>query len=308
MRFILFFTLLCTHTHAMEWAAFTMHPRSEEAFEMMAGVQAVGAGDMIIVVYNPETASFPMILNAYLRTVNPLTGSNTVYYTDDYQKNTADDFLNKLKALDAFKDKNLRVYTEPFAGYPQDADIYQNTYKNVKYPFTSSPQQSQIPQDYFFRTNKMVSTAPNILMVEKFQRYRKPPQSELKLFLTRLEYAVTQEGATEPPYTDGSFYDNTNRGIYVDILSGEPLFSSRDKVDLDDGRVHFKYPMSDEFTTQNEDYSFFMKRTAVKSKYADSHLGFITDDGLYRINGAALRFIPYDEMSAEGYEDYKSQT
>lgn len=135
---------------------------------------------------------------------------------------------------------------------------------------------------------------------------------ELKQKLSPIAYAVTQENATERPFS-GKYDDFYEKGIYVDIVSGKPLFSSTEKYDAGCGWPSFSKPISEEEMTEKTDRSHGMHRVEVRSQSADSHLGHVFDDGpiekgglRYCINSAALKFIPYDEMTEKGYEKYKS--
>lgn len=128
--------------------------------------------------------------------------------------------------------------------------------------------------------------------------------------LDELQYKVTQENATERPFT-GEYDDFYEKGIYVDIVGGKPLFSSTDKYDAGCGWPSFSKPIEESFLTEHEDNSLARTRTEVRSSQADSHLGHVFDDGpselgglRYCINSAALKFIPLAEMEAAGYGDY----
>ena len=130
--------------------------------------------------------------------------------------------------------------------------------------------------------------------------------------LTKEQFAVTQKDATEPAFRN-EFWDNHADGIYVDIVSGEPLFSSTDKFDSGSGWPSFTRPIDSANVVQHSDRSWGMVRTEVRSANADSHLGHLFDDGpvadgglRYCINSAALRFIPVDQLESEGYGDYRS--
>lgn len=144
------------------------------------------------------------------------------------------------------------------------------------------------------------------------ESFKKPSDTELKKTLSEEQYKVTQKEGTERPFKN-EFNDNKQAGIYVDVVSGEPLFSSFDKFDSGTGWPSFTKPIEKEAITTKVDSSFFSTRTEVRSKFADSHLGHVFNDGpkestglRYCMNSASMRFIPVEKLEAEGYGKYLS--
>lgn len=139
--------------------------------------------------------------------------------------------------------------------------------------------------------------------------FKKPSDAELRKQLSPLQYEVTQHEGTERPYSN-DYWNNKQAGIYVDVVSGEPLFSSLDKYDSGTGWPSFTQPLNSENVVTRTDFKLFLPRTEVRSKHADSHLGHVFDDGpaptglRYCMNSASMRFIPVEKLEEEGYGEY----
>lgn len=270
---------------------------------------ATGAAETVRVVYDPAKVSLPFLIGLYFKTIDPTSlnrqgnDAGTQYRTGIYYTDPADrSVINEAMAREsAHHTAPLAVEIRPLENFYAAEDYHQQyldknpgSYCHISPGLMRMAAQAKDP-------SKTQSNAAN---------YRKPSDAELRRRLTPEQYAVTQHGATERPYTNA--YDREfSPGIYVDITTGQPLFVSSDKFDSGCGWPAFSRPISPDALTEHPDNSHGMRRVEVRSSVGDAHLGHLFPDGpratggmRYCINSAALRFIPRSEMKREGYGEY----
>ena len=263
---------------------------------------ATGFAETVQVVYDKEQIALSDLLQLYFKTIDPTTLNRqggdvgTQYRTGIYYTDKADLEIIKteLAKLAESYNKPLRIEVEPLKNFYPAEDYHQDYLDNN-------------PTGYCHINPKLFQLAREF---KPSKKQTKPDEAELRKLLTPLQYEVTQKNGTEPPFQN-AYFDEFRPGIYVDIVTGEPLFVSSDKFESGCGWPSFSKPIDGSRIAERTDKSHGMERVEVRSSVGDSHLGHVFTDGpaesgglRYCINSAALRFVPKEKMAAEGYADY----
>ena len=285
---------------------------------------STGHTEAVQVYYDPNVISYEGLLESYWRIFDPTDDTGSFYdrgtqyrpgifYTDETQRQLAETSKENLGASGRF-DKPIAVEITAFKTFYKAEDYHQNyhktnpirynlyTFRSGRIQFVEKAWGKDLKLDYtqFNASTKMMSKP----MTDA--RYSKPTDAEIRKNLTELQYNVTQNDGTERPFNN-EYWDNNRDGIYVDVVTGEPLFSSTDKFKSGTGWPSFTRPISEDFVSTRADNTFFSTRTEVRSRIGSSHLGHVFEDGpaptglRYCLNSASLRFIPAEQLIEKGY-------
>lgn len=315
----------------------------EEAFEKIKGVKEAISGytggtkpnptyeevcsgrtghvEAVRVIYDPREVSYDELLRVFWSSIDPFDEggqfadrgtqyTTAIFYLSEEQRKKAEESKKKIEEVTGMK---VATKIIPAGEFWTAEEYHQNYYLKEPLRYCIYKKFSG-RRDFIEKMKVFITRVLGPLPEEKRNpKWERPSDEEIRKKLTEIQYKVTQEGFTEPPFKN-EYWDMKSKGvkgIYVDIVSGEPLFSTEDQFDSGCGWPSFTKPIEPENIIYEVDLSYGMVRVEVKSKHGKSHLGHVFEDGppptglRYCINSAALKFIPYEKLEEEGYGEYK---
>ena len=287
---------------------------------------AGGHREVVEVTYNPTVVSFRDVIVYAIKHMDPTDDHGSfydrgdqyapaLYYESDEEKQIIESVISEIDALGVYE-KPLAIDVEKRPQFWPAEDYHQDYYKGTLSALKYKYYRNASGRDAFIEEHWGSDTGPNLpndqspFDVSAWEHFEKPSDEVLKATLTDIQYKVAVKNGTERAF-DNAYWDNHEEGIYVDSISGEPLFSSKDKFDSGTGWPSFTKPIYPEAVTEHADYKLILPRTEIRSRFGDSHLGHKFNDApaelggvRYCMNSASLRFVPKDQMETEGYGEF----